>query len=304
MAFRGVLLKKGADQAAADISAGLNLSFDDVSSEVADTDAFHEGVTNPSRITIPSAVNGERGILTANVSLADFGTLGLLLQIQKNGSTWTETPFASHSATSNGHNATTAWGQISSRAIVLTTGDFYVFRLVGNDNSVTVKAETNFGLAVLDTFAGGYVLAKKASDQTGANYSTPTAIAWDGTDVYDTHSIHSPSSNNTKLIIPSSHNNKWVFVRANILANNVAVNTDQSLVIRRTRSASASLVYDGVGINGTTTGAFEAGARGIHCSTQAIQVQTGDEFEAVYYNADTSVDIIAARSTFGLWVVG
>jgi hypothetical protein len=145
-------------------------------------------------------------------------------------------------------------------------------------------------------------LAKKAADETGADYSTPTAIAWDGTDVYDTHSAHNPSSSNTKIIIPASLNNKWLMFRASVAVNNMNNSAAHSVVIRRTRSATPSLVYDGVGAQSEANSAFTT-ACSIQCATQAIQAATGDEYEVVYYNADTSVDIIAARSNFGFFVV-
>jgi hypothetical protein len=300
MAFRGVFLKKGADQTTVDFSSGANIVFNDASSEIQDTDGFHDNSSNPERITIPAAVNGMYGIFTGFASIESY-TPPSVFFIQKTSPVAGQWGIHSNGG-ANGHVANASWWQTSLRATQLVTGDVYVFQGFATDASVTVKAETSFGLVVLQTFSGGHCLAKKSADQTGADYSTPTVIAWDGTDVYDTHAAHNPSSSNTKIVIPASLNNKWLVFRASVAVNNMTASLAHSVIIRRTRSATPSLVYDGVGAQSELNSAFTT-ACSSQCATQAIQAATGDEYEVVYYNADTSVDIIAARSNFGFFVV-
>jgi hypothetical protein len=48
-------------------------------------------------------------------------------------------------------------------------------------------------------------LVKKVANQTTANYTTLTAVAWD-TEVYDTNSWHDNATNNTRVTVPSSVN--------------------------------------------------------------------------------------------------
>jgi hypothetical protein len=301
MSFRGCLVKKSADLTAQDLTGGAAVTWD---TDVYDTDALHDTGANTERITIPAGLNGTYGVLTAFLSFAAVGSPhhAGLLRIRKNAGAWIGSVLSSPCAANNGQASTAGWVQANTGAIPLATNDFFdIITQTVTDTSVTIKAESSFGLYVLDSFAGGYCLAKKSADQTGADYSTPAAIAWDGTDVYDTHAIHSPTSSNGKLIIPASLNGKYIVARANVLASSMAANQSASIAIRK----NGSIVYDGVGAqsqrHALTPGWTDIA---VHCQTQAIPVVTGDELEALYWNEDTSVDISAARSSFGLWVVG
>jgi hypothetical protein len=308
MAIRGVLLKRNSDLGSQDYTTyGSGVNYNDASSEVYDTDGFHSTASNQHLITIPSAVDGEYGIFTANLALADYtvGTRGLFMEIIRSGG---DDLYVSTNATDSINGADTCTLSVCTGPILLSTGHTYQqgVWLTGGDTSVTVKAETNFGLFVLDNFSAAQVLCKKAADETGANYSTTGTIAWDGTDVYDTHGFHSPSSDNSQIIIPAALNNHYCQLRANVTTgSNASVNLDAGIAIRRTRGGTPSIVYDGVGMCTNRYPAFTTWTQhGIQCATQVIQVQTGDIFDVRYWNEDTSVDITAAKSGFSLICLG
>jgi hypothetical protein len=294
--IQGALVKKSGDQTTANYSTPTPVAWD---SEIYDLTGWHDNVTANTKLIVPLAVTGKYGILyasiimenlTANTSSeiaflkggsADFrGVAGMMSRASHTGQL------------SGGH-----WITAHSHPLLLTTGDQFEVRLTNTDTSVTVKAHSTFGIHVLGAYSTQMVLVKKAVDQTSANYSTPSAVVWDGTDVYDTNAIHDPSSNNTKLIIPSALNGKYVIVSANGLMQLVADASVASIAITKNNS----FTYDGfVGQSGVNGGASTVAY--MDCRTPPIQVATGDEFEMVAYCDDTSITF-SAFSTFGLRVV-
>lgn len=295
MAIRGCLVKKNADQTTANYSAGVALTWD---TEVYDTDAFHDTGSDTSRITIPAAVNGKFGIITACISMS-LVTAGsnVAMQINKGGvATYIGLAATTREAVGNGQASTSNWLQIASAPLLLATGDIYEVLLVVSDTSITVESESSFGLLVLDYFSTGRVLCNMVGDQSTANYSTPAVVAFDQ-NVYDTHNIHSTSSNNTKLIIPASLNGKHVIVGAQMDMINVTANSVQAVAIRK----NGSLTYNGFGANSGSSGNYADA--GIQAWTQAIQVATGDEFEALHYIADNSVTLLGNTTSLGLRTV-
>jgi len=72
--------------------------------------------------------------------------------------------------------------------------------------------------AVAPTFHG--VHAKKTASFPSLTDNVLTTLAFDDTDTYDTDALHDPSSNNTKLIVPSGLNGYWVpWVKISFAAN-------------------------------------------------------------------------------------
>jgi hypothetical protein len=305
MAIRGCLLKRVSDLTAQNYTAGTGtLVFDNAGSEIYDTDGFHSNVTNPSRITIPSAVNGQWGLFTINAALTSYTGTGFYLALWKNGAVAADLlQIGNGGITNTGFNTNAVLLGLPSYPLPLVTNDFWEINVfVGTDTSVTLSAETNFGLFVLDKFSGAQCLCKKAADQTAADYSTPTAIAWDGTDIYDSNNLHDPSSNNTKIIIPSTLNNTYVQLRANVGISDNLTNSDCAIAIKKN---GTTIVYDGVGLSSTRSVLSPpAGRAGIGVTTGVFQVVTGDYFEVFYYNNDTSLTIVALQSSFGLICLG
>jgi hypothetical protein len=300
MALIGALVKKSVDQTAANYSAGAVIAWD---AEVYDSDTFHDNVTANSRITIPVSYNGRYGIFTATVSMSAVGSTTTANVVLAKNSGFAYIGFAGTTRLVGGHgtSATAAWVQIRSGPVLLATADIFEARLFSSDSSITVESESSFGLEVLPLIVPTQpkVLAKLSADITAADYSTPTAIPWNGVDEYDTNAIHNPASNNTTLIIPAALNGKYVVVGAQVYATSVTGAVQNSLAIRK----GGSLVYDGFGGSSRAVeGSY--GQSWLQAFTQPIQVTTGDEFEALYWNAETSITIESEVSWFGLRVVG
>jgi len=136
-------------------------------------------------------------------------------------------------------------------------------------------------------------LVKKAADETGADYSTATAVAWDA-EVRDTHAIHNNVTNNTRMLAPTGA--KRVRLRTTIeLANNTANNWVE---VRIKKNGAA---FDGQAGQVAETGATTPI---LSCETAEVAVTGGtDYFEVFLRTQDTAVDVVAAGSWFELEVV-
>lgn len=297
MAIRGALVKKAISQTSADYSSAAAVTWN---SEVYDTDGFHDIGSNTTRLTVPAAVDGSYGIIHACISLSATLLLSYgLLQITKNGViTYIGCGAQTKQMSGNGQGGgqDRQWLQVSTGPMLLVAGDYYEAVLLVEDASITVESESNFSILVLDNNdTTGRCLVKKNANQTAANYQTAAVIAFDGTDTYDSHAIHDPSSNNSKLIIPASLHGKYASVFAQAKASSVITSTTlHSIAIRM----GGSLTYDGFAGNSGVNGGYSEAW--IHARTPAIQLATGNEFEALYYNDDTSITLEAAYTFLGL----
>jgi len=300
MSIRGALLTNSVDLTTINPTGGLLGSYN---TTVYDTDSIVSG----SHFVIPSALNGKYGVITHTVDMSlQTGTDSTQLWIAKDnggslfsGVTWAGVPTQAHQLAGNGQSTTSNWAWIATGIIPLVTGARYdVTWQTISDTSITLGKSGCFGLYVLDTYLWGYAVAKLSGDLTGQNFSTPTAIAWDGTDVLDTMGAHSPSVNNTKFVVTAAMSGHYFVVGASVHLGSVASGNAASLAIRK----NGSFVYTGMaGTSGVTT---NLGYHTMTCATQAIQVSEGDEFEAVLYCGDTSTDLTAARSNMYVMVVG
>lgn len=82
---RGALVKKAADQTAANYTGTANIAWD---SEAYDTHAFHDNATNNSRLTIPAGQGFTYARLTGNVRVQSLTSdVYAFVTITKNGST-------------------------------------------------------------------------------------------------------------------------------------------------------------------------------------------------------------------------
>ncbi len=305
-AIRGCLLKKSVAQTGADISTGDNaITFD---SEVYDTEGFHvnAGVNN-TKITIPASVNGVYGILTGCLSttLVNTGINGYCLFYKNGSQVGIGQANRLMQLNGNGQSTASSWMQITRSPVLLATNDAYEFRANIGDGSITINAETNFGLYVNDNQTlTQRCLAALSGNLTTQNFTTPAALSFAGTDVYDTDAIHDPSGTPTKLIIPSSLNNKMGVVLGNIHTSLVATGVVASLAIRKTPSGgAASLIYDGFGAHSATTGSL--GAFYMNVQTNVIPFFTGDAYELLVFVNDSSITVTNNNATaLGLWVYG
>lgn len=141
-------------------------------------------------------------------------------------------------------------------------------------------------------FSGAMV--EKSADQTGANYSSETAVAWNQ-EVYDTDSIHDNVTNNSRLTVPSGWN--YAIVTGTL---RVQSNDDEQIIATIWKNGSASF-------DGAAQLAARSGGNGfaVCVKTGPVPVTAGDYFEITLDTAaDTSIDIIAARSNFSMYKVG
>lgn len=136
-------------------------------------------------------------------------------------------------------------------------------------------------------------LVRKAADQTTANYTTSTVVAWDQ-EAYDTDSIHDNVTNNSRLTVPSGAS--YVRVSANLSLSSVTADVWCALFIRKGGAG-----FDGRGLAYTEVGFTTVG---LNCSTAVVAVSPGDYFEvALQVETDTSITVDAAQSWFAMEVI-
>lgn len=148
--FHGARVHNSSDATAVDYtpSGGTVLSFN---TEDFDTDAFHENVTHPSRITIPAGIT--RVVLTANLHFGIVtSTAGFQIWLAKNGSTGITSALAGMNA---GPSNTATGGNsdlkvcFSSGPIAVTTNDYLEVVVQSTDNSVTFFGDSSFAIHAL-----------------------------------------------------------------------------------------------------------------------------------------------------------
>lgn len=148
------------------------------------------------------------------------------------------------------------------------------------------------GLSAALAFRGA--LVKKAADQTGANYTSSTNVAWDA-ETYDTSGIHDNSTNNTRLTVPAGAS----LVRLSCVISISSITADvwtQAIIWK-----NGSGAWDGIGKitveSGDTTPSVAA-------YSAVVQVAPGDYFEVnLTIETDTSVTIVASGSWFAMEVI-
>lgn len=155
------------------------------------------------------------------------------------------------------------------------------------------KIQYNGTAWVNQAFRGA--LVKKAADQTGANYSGAGAnVAWTS-EAYDHGEWHDNVTNNSRLTVPSGVTK--VRVWSHIRINNMAADTFTGFGILKNGSST----YDGKAQTLVETGSTSVD---ITIMTPVLEVTAGDYFEALLFTeSDTSIDVIAGTSSFGIEAV-
>lgn len=139
----GALVKRVADDVGRDFTGGVSIIWD---TEVYDSAAFHDNVTNNTRITIPAGVN--RVQCGATVTLAN-NTIGadMTLIIRKNGAT----SYDGVGQFSVDAPTTSPAMNISTAPVDVVAGDFFETTLfnVGDAAIDTTAARSSFWCQVL-----------------------------------------------------------------------------------------------------------------------------------------------------------
>lgn len=145
-AFRGALVKKAADQTAANYTAGVAIAWD---AEEYDTDTIHDNSTNNTRLTVPSGVTKVR--LWANIALAAVtasAANGANAYIAKNGSI----DFIGGARADSASISTERFINLSSAVVTVSSGDYFEVVLVQvTDTSITVlSSRSAFAMEIIE----------------------------------------------------------------------------------------------------------------------------------------------------------
>lgn len=290
--FAGCLLKKAADQTAANYTTPTMVTWD---TETYDTLGFHDTGANTSRITIPAGVTKVR--FTGQINTALVGSADVLtLDLYKNGVATYD-----HYTTNRVNIANTApCIFIQSPVLNVSAGDYFELRFsVVTDNSITVVAQSSwFHCEVVcqsrplnTAFAGAMV--KKAADQTAANYSAGAAVAWD-TEIYDTLGFHDNSSNTSRFTVPAGVTK--VRLAGNVNASSVTANNGLQVYLYKNGTST----FDGNASNVTQQNSTTPWASFV---TGVLDVSAGDYFELGLACADASITIEQEGSWFSIEAV-
>lgn len=144
--FHGARVHKSADQVAADYhTAAVAITWD---AEDFDTDAFHDNVTNNTRITIPAGIT--RVVLTVNLHMANVTSTNCVQTwLGKNGTNTFLASFAGMSNQGAGQTASDRSISFSTGPIAVTAGDYFEAIMWTEDTSITFYANSNYSIHAL-----------------------------------------------------------------------------------------------------------------------------------------------------------
>lgn len=145
--FRGALVYRATDAGSIDYTGSVAVSFDEAGGESYDTDSFHDHVTNPTRLTVPSGVSKVR--LTGGINYGT-GTSGSFYQlgINKNASNaYPGSPQTLAEATSSAGRIT-----VSTAVLSVSAADYFelIFRSETDNAIVLLANNTYFSIEVIE----------------------------------------------------------------------------------------------------------------------------------------------------------
>lgn len=172
-----------------------------------------------------------------------------------------------------------------------------VLKSTNSDNAISLSGTAEVFVAALAEdirFRGASV--KKSVDQTGADYTTATAVAWDD-EYFDIGGWHDTVTENTKLTVPAGSGISYVEVTAFIEMSLGANDTQRGVFIQQDGTTTIASNHN---VEGGGT------AMGITVNSGPIAVVAGTTyFECLFrQETDTSITINAATSRFSIRAVG
>jgi hypothetical protein len=161
------------------------------------------------------------------------------------------------------------------------------------------NADLEAAVRALMTRAHSGCKVYKSADQTTANYTGETMVAWDAED-YDNGGWHDNVTNNTRMTVPSGVTR--VDISARVEANLGTTNTAQDLQIYKNGAFLQS------GVSGAHKLFSSSTNQVVNINVMDIPVAAGDYFELRYVQTDSSVtvegDAAANASWFAIKAVG
>jgi hypothetical protein len=230
MALNGCMVKKAADQTAADYSSDTAITWD---TDVYDVGGWHDTGSNTSRLTVPSGVSYVR--LAANLGITSLATLAnVFAWVTKDGDNNAATRHVNLPLVLEDSDSLSQYVSIVSGPVAVTAGAYFELRLLcSGDASVTLEDHSWFCIEELPSFSG--CLVKKAADQTTADYSGTAVISWD-TEAFDVGGWHS-AGDPTKLTVPSGVN--YVRLTASVQVTSITGGADCYVSIIKNGSSVA-----------------------------------------------------------------
>jgi hypothetical protein len=183
------------------------MSFD---SELFDTDAFHDTVTNNGRFTIPTGKAGKY-LVVARAAFATNATGKRGGRVLKNGTAVAGSPVIVEAVEMASASTIVAFSVIVDVAV----GDYITveaYQDSGGNLDINVSGHMLFQACLLTTgvatpdFTGCVAIL---DGDVSISDASITQIAWDGVDEIDTDAFHDPASNNTRLTVPTGLAGKY-----------------------------------------------------------------------------------------------
>lgn len=251
------LVNKSATQA---ISAATTTTVT-FGAEVADTDAFHDNVTNNSRLTVPSGVTRVR----LSGCCANGGTSSqFVVTMLKNGASARGLPAKDTETTS-----ATTLGFVSAIMAVSTSDYFEMRYFSAAATTLQNNDRTWFQIEEVDASIKYALVYKSGTQAISAN--TWTVVAF-GAEEADADGMHDNSTNNSRLTVPSG----CTRARATFgLKTPSSANRSRARVIKNGTSAYAA----GLPAQLSDT----AGTDSINGMGAWVSVSPGDYFELEYF---------------------
>jgi hypothetical protein len=278
MSFSGALAYKTSDDTSVDYSTPTGIPFDTTAYDYGDW--WTSGA--PTKMVVPSGVTQCRihaGALLQNVTTGVLCTFTIV----KNGSSYR---VSQETSQTNGDRQVCFVTPI----FEVTAGDEFEIFLGVADVSIDIDADyTFFGIEATDV--SSRVLAGAAT-QSGIDFAAGAfhAISYNATDEYDTAAYHDPSSNDTRITIPSG-------VTMGRFVGTVYVDA-----IAPSNYVQVLHMKSGANFNGAGNHSIEVSDTNVHvCLYSApVEVVAGEIYEQLLQTeSDTSVDIVAGANYFG-----